>query len=127
MRRMKFMLVFTILGLSTGASMAECSMDLEAEEAKVRAAKTCDEAHKIYSDCLWGSTADIQRGDIVQQKCEAAFLATLPAAQAKAYRRKIAACEKKYEKKEGTMYRSMAATCAADAAYAYKVRFGADK
>ncbi|MCC3245331.1 hypothetical protein LG047_08340 [Methylocystis sp. WRRC1] len=123
MRRSAFALIFILLATSAGA--VDCSMDLEAEEAKVRAARTCGEAHKIFVSCLWGSTADIQRGAMVTAKCEAVFLSALPTAQANAYRRKIEACGKKYARKDGTMYRSMAATCAADAAHANWLKFGA--
>ncbi|MBL1258530.1 hypothetical protein [Methylocystis sp. Sn-Cys] len=50
----------------------DCS-DLEAQEAKVAAAKNCGEAHKLFEACLWGSTADIQRSAMVTQTCEKAF------------------------------------------------------
>lgn len=105
------------------AAADDCS-DLEAQEAKVAAAKNCGEAHRLYEACLWGSTADIQRGSMVKETCEKTFLPSLGGAQRKSYSRKLEACAKKYRNQSGTMYRSMEAVCAADAAHDYWKKYG---
>jgi len=96
---------------------ATCTLDLAAEEAKVAAARSCEDAHEIYEACLWGSTADVQRGAMIRELCEKGFLGTLGAVQKKKYNRRIATCEKKYSREDGTMYRSMEAVCAEGTAY----------
>ncbi|QGM96608.1 hypothetical protein [Methylocystis parvus] len=109
--------------LAASPAFADCA-DLAAEEAKVAAAKNCGEAYKIYEACLWGSTADVQRGGTVQEICEKGFLSTLSAARKKRYDREIARCEKEYRNEDGTMYRSMEAVCAAGTARDFWKKFG---
>lgn len=91
-----------IFGLWTFPAFAECGFDLAAEEARVAAAKSCGEAHEIYEGCLWGSTADVQRGAMVRKLCEKGFLDKLSSGQKKRYGRRIAACEKKYRNEDGS-------------------------
>jgi hypothetical protein len=109
------------------AAHAECEADLSAEEAKVSAAPSCRAARTIYEACLWGSTADIGRGETVRTKCEGEFMGRASAATKAAYRQKLAACAKKYAHRDGTLYRSAEATCAADAAYSFARRYGKAK
>lgn len=123
----------TILLLSLALTMAgvaradDCEHDLEAEAKILRATKDCAAAHKIFDACLWGSTADVQRGAIVREICESGFLSRLKPEAAKAYQTKISACGKKYAKQSGTMYRSMEAACATKAARNFWERYGARK
>jgi hypothetical protein len=114
--------------LAAGVARAEdCEHDLEAEAKKMRAAKDCEAAYRTFDACLWGSTADVQRGALVREICEAGFVTRLKPDQTKAYQRKTGACEKKYAKQSGTMYRSMEAACAAKAARDFWGRYGAQK
>lgn len=118
MRMLRATLIF-MLSFGASPALADCDFDLAAEEAKVAAAKDCGSAYKIYETCLWGSTADVQRGAMVQELCEKGFLGKLNAAQKKGYQRRIAVCERKYQKQDGTMYRSMEAVCAAGTAHEF--------
>ena len=115
----KSILIAAFFCAFAGAARAECGTDLEAEEAKVSAAKTCREARAIYEACLWGSTADVGRGATTRTKCEADFLPGANAATKARYNRALSACAKKYARMDGSMYRSAAASCAADAAFAF--------
>ncbi|KAF2990516.1 hypothetical protein OGR47_02180 [Methylocystis sp. MJC1] len=124
MRETKFTSICLLAAFWALPAVADDCSDLEAQEAKVAAAKNCGEAHKLYEACLWGSTADLQRGSVVTETCEKAFLSTLSAAQQKSYSRKKDACAKKYRNESGTMYRSMEAVCIADAAYDYWKKYG---
>lgn len=110
-----------------GAARADCSTDLSAEEAKVEAATSCSAARAIYEACLWGSTADVGRGETVREKCETDFLGKASAGTKAAYNRALAACTKKYAHRDGTMYRSAEATCVADAAWSFARRSGKTK
>jgi hypothetical protein len=127
LRWLAFVALTVCVSLINGRAFAECDLDLEKEEAKVRAARTCKEAHKLYEACLWGSTGDIQRGAIVQEKCEALFLNKLNGAQKGGYRYRLAACDRKFARREGTLYQSQNAVCHADAAYAFARKYGGRK
>jgi hypothetical protein len=115
---------FCLLAAFWAAPARGDCFDLDAQETKVAAAKNCAEAHKLYSECLWGSSADIQRGAIVREMCEKGFLPALGAAESKSYRRRQEICERKYRNESGTMYRSMEAVCAAGAAYDFWRKYG---
>lgn len=116
MRAYSLALIWSVLAFTGAAQSAECEKDLDAEAARMRAGKDCAAAYKTFDACLWGSTADVRRGAVVREICEAGFLAKLSPQDLKAYKEKIAACARKYAKQEGTMYRSMDAACAAKAA-----------
>lgn len=124
MRKTNLMSICLLAAFWVLPAVADDCSDLEAQEAKVAAAKNCGEAHKLFEACLWGSTADIQRGSMVTETCEKAFLSSLNPAQQKSYSRKKDACAKKYRNQSGTMYRSMEAVCAADAAHDYWKKYG---
>ncbi|WP_424361144.1 hypothetical protein [Methylocystis parvus] len=123
MRQTKAALIF-LLSLAASPALADCDFDLAAEEAKVAAAKDCGEAYKIYEACIWGSTADVQRGAMVQELCEKGFVSKHSGALKKNYERRIGVCERKYQKQEGTMYRSMEAVCAAGSAHDFWKKYG---
>ena len=124
MRAVWLMLLCFGLGTAATARADDCERDLEAEAKKIRAAKDCGAAYKTFEACLWGSTADVQRGALTREICEAGFLSRLKPTAAKAYQGKISACSKKFAKQSGTMYRSMEAACAAKAARDFWERYG---
>lgn len=109
--------MFAAALITSGIAYADgCESSIDAEAARMRAAKDCAAAYKTFDACLRGSTADVQRGAVVRDICETGFMSKLKPDQMKAYREKLGACEKKYAKQSGTMYRSMEAACAAKAA-----------
>ena len=70
----------------------------------------------MFEDCALGASGDVPLGTAVQERCEADFLAKLDAARKSAYHRQLAACDRKYANKSGTIYLSFAAFCRAGAA-----------
>lgn len=127
MRNARWFFVVVTLLISGSVAAAECTLDLEAEEAKVRAATSCASAHAILTGCLWGSTADISRASMTREKCESEFMSRLTGRQETSYQRKLAACQRKYARQSGTMYQSMQAVCEADAARAFAGKHGSRK
>ena len=87
-------------------------LQLDAIIRAVETAPSCATAYKIAEACAFGSTADVQTTAIVIQRCEA----KIASAQRAGYERTAKACQAKYAKQDGTMYRSMAAFCVAGAA-----------
>lgn len=87
-------------------------LQLDAIIRAIETAPSCATAYKMAEACAFGSTADVQTTSIVIQKCEA----RMPQAQRAGYERAAKACHAKFASKDGTMYRSMAAFCAAGAA-----------
>ncbi|MCX7312320.1 MAG: hypothetical protein WCG92_26415 [Hyphomicrobiales bacterium] len=83
----------------------------EGREDAVRKAGTCNAALKVAESCAYGATGDTGLTNIVIEKCEADFSARMSKAQRRSYDRGIKACDERYRRKEGTMYRSMAAFC----------------
>jgi hypothetical protein len=81
--------------------------------AAVSAASGCDASMKVFEACQMGSTADVQFGDAVEKKCEAAFLSRLKTPQKRAYQDQLGRCDEKYADKQGTMWRSATAMCRA--------------
>lgn len=120
-------LAWALIMTAVAARAQECERDLDAEARKMRATKDCAAVYKVFDSCLWGSTADVQRGALVRDMCELEFRTRLKPAEAKAYQHKIEGCGKKYAKQSGTMYRSMEAACAAKAARDFWMRYGARK
>ncbi len=86
---------------------------VQAVEAAVRDAPTCDRAFRTLEGCQLGSSADNPLSDIVKSKCEAHFLDKVDAAKKKAYKKALDRCNKIAEKNTGTMYQSFAAVCQA--------------
>jgi hypothetical protein len=54
-----------------------------------------------------------------RKRCERDFLDRLPRPRLRAYNSALDACERKYAHKDGSMYRSAAAVCAANVAERY--------
>ena len=79
----------------------------------------CDRAMKIFEDCEYVASGDVQFGAVVEKKCEADFLSRLKASEMRAYRRKMRVCDHKYDNQSGTMYRSWTAYCRAAVAQRY--------
>jgi hypothetical protein len=115
-------LLFLLLPL---ARAEECVRDIDAIIARVNAAPNCVAAYKIIEDCNFGASGDVPTAGAVQEKCEAGFASRIDAAQKRAYAHKIAVCDRKYAKEDGTMYRAFEAFCRAEAAVAYWKRFRA--
>jgi len=86
---------------------------VEAVEAAVRTARSCDRAFRTLDACQVGSTADNSLSDLVKSKCEALFMDKIDAARKKAYKKVLDRCNKIAEKNVGTMYQSFAAVCQA--------------
>jgi hypothetical protein len=120
MMRLKLLsAVFLTVLLSVGAvpaDAADCpvkSFEMDGIIAAVNAASGCDASMKVFEACQMGSTADVQFGDAVEKKCEAAFLPRLKTPQKRAYQDQLGRCEKKYADKQGTTWRAAAAMCRA--------------
>jgi hypothetical protein len=77
---------------------------------------------ELFTDCEFGTSGDIALGAAVEKKCERDFLGQLEAAQKRAYRGELAACDRKYRNESGTMYRSFTAFCRAEIAQRYSQR-----
>jgi hypothetical protein len=90
--------------------------------AAVNAASGCDASMKVFEACQMGSTADVQFGDAVEKKCEAAFLSRLKTPQKRTYADQLGRCDEKYADKQGTMWRSAAAMCRAAVSQRYARR-----
>jgi len=80
----------------------------------INAARGCEAAMKVFRDCEYGASGDVQLGAAVEKKCEANFLSGLRAAQKKAYASQLSRCDAKYRNESGTMYRSFTAFCRAE-------------
>lgn len=107
--------IFFVTG-TVPAAATDCpvkSTDMDAIIASLKDTSSCDAAMKMFGACQWGSTADIQFGDIVEKKCEASFLPRLKTAQKRTYEDQLGRCDQKYADKEGTMWRSATAMCRA--------------
>jgi hypothetical protein len=106
-----------VLFVSADPALAEdCpvkSPDTDAIIAALNAAPDCDTSMKLFEACQFGSTADIQFGDVVEKKCEAQFLSKLKPAQKHSYQDQLGRCDAKFAAKQGTMWRSAAAMCRA--------------
>jgi hypothetical protein len=108
---------FTLLIALAPACAADCPVEgAEAIEAELKKAPGCDAAMTIFSSCGYGSTIDVQFGGIVIETCEAAFLPGLSPSRRKLYERGQKACERKYARESGSMYRSATSFCLAELA-----------
>ncbi len=86
------------------------------------ATPSCDASMKLLLACQLGSSGDVALADIVIRKCEAVFLPTLSNSARRAYDRKVGACGREFANESGTMYQSIRAICAAEAAHTYAAR-----
>lgn len=108
-----FVALVTLLA-SPVAALERCPVsgaDLDGIVAAIEKA-SCAKAFAIMEACAFGSSADVQSGAAVVSVCQRALS---PAAR-RTFSRESQACVEKYARQEGTMYRSMAAFCSAEAA-----------
>lgn len=128
--RMAF--VVALLAISTAMAAAkeapkqkECPVEHDFDEIEnlIRAAPSCQRAIKSFELCNFGASGDVGLGAIVTEKCEGDFLGKLNGAQKRAYSREQRRCALKYQKEDGTMYRSFEAFCRAYVARDYSAKF----
>lgn len=106
----------------SAARAADCPFEpLEREKivAAIAGAASCPAAFDVMNSCLTAAGGDVELANTVIEKCEKEFLGALDAKGKAAYDKERAACAKKYEGQEGTMYVSFTVTCEAKAAVSY--------
>ena len=86
-------------------------------------APTCAAALELLSACSVGAYSDVRIGGTMLQRCERDFLTRLNKAQKRSYRAEQNRCERKYSRREGSMYRSAEVFCLAEVANRYAKRF----
>ena len=86
-------------------------------------APTCSAALELFSACSVGAYSDVRIGGTMLQRCERDFLTRLNKAQKRSYRAEQNRCERKYSRREGSMYRSAEVFCLAEVANKYAARF----
>ena len=86
-------------------------------------APTCSAALELFSACSVGAYSDVRIGGTVIERCERDFLTRLNKAQQRSYQAEQNRCERKYRRREGSMYRSAGAFCLAEVANKYAGRF----
>jgi hypothetical protein len=86
-------------------------------------APTCSAALELFSACSVGAYSDVRIGGSVLERCERDFLTRLSKAQKRHYRAEQNRCERKYSRREGSMYRSAEVFCLAEVASKYAERF----
>jgi len=122
-----------ILLLGGGPALAAVCLDksMTPEEIvdAINATPGCEPAMKLFKDCEFGTSGDVQLGAAVEKKCEGDLLGRLAAAKKQAYQRELGVCDRKYRNESGTMYVSFTAFCRAEVAqrYAREVRRSASK
>jgi hypothetical protein len=116
--------VLVALGASPvcAAVCQDKSMTLDEIVAAIDASRGCERAMKIFQDCEFGASGDVQLGAAVEKKCEADFLAHLKPPQEQSYRRELRVCDRKHRNQSGTMYLSFTAFCRAEVAQRYSRR-----
>ncbi len=118
--------VSAMLLIATPLEAKDCPVEeftLDAREAAIRKAPSCQEALEIMKACAYGAGGDTGLGEAVHERCEPEFLPKLSKAQKKAYDREQKRCDDKYAKQSGTMYRSATAFCQAHSTVTYAKRF----
>jgi hypothetical protein len=95
---------------------------LDAIEAAIEKAASCERSMDIFQACAYGASGDVALGQAAIGKCEGDFLGKLNTSQKRTYEEEIKRCWRKYRREGGTMYRSFEAMCAAAVAQAYSRR-----
>jgi hypothetical protein len=85
-------------------------------------APTCSAALELFGACSVGAYSDVRLGGTVLGRCERDFLTRLNKAQRRSYQAEQNRCERKYGRREGSMYRSAEAFCLAEVANRYAGR-----
>jgi len=93
------------------------SMSLEQTVDAINATDGCDSAMKLFTDCAYSASGDVELGAAVEKKCERDF--HLGTAEKRAYQRRMRVCDHKYDNESGTMYSSFTAFCRAEVAQRY--------
>lgn len=102
------------------ASGADCPVQGTEQKLKtIASAAGCKEAVDLFKLCAIGSSSDARLAVPVLAICEKHFLSKLTAERRKAYAAAIEKCNAQYAKRQGTMYRSMAASCRVNMTYKY--------
>lgn len=115
------LLGLALLAPPTGAALAAPSCpagspaQMDVIVTSITKAPGCRAAYKLMEACAFGSSADVQTGAAVVEKCEPG----IPPRLRSAFERDRAACIARYARQDGTMYQSMAAFCVAKAAMRY--------
>ena len=115
----RFALAAALVAFAASAAPADeaCfGSDAEALSTALQKAGSCRAAFAKFSECSWGSSADLAFGDIVVKVCEGEFLAKLTATGKANYADEAALCDYEHARQDGTMYRSMEALCRAEVA-----------
>ena len=115
-----------VVALGAGPARAAVCLDTsmtsdEIVEA-INAARGCERAMKVFQDCEFGASGDVDLGAAVERKCEADFRTRLTASQTSAYQREMRVCDAKHRNESGTMYLSFTAFCRAEVAQRYSRR-----
>ncbi|MEH2612583.1 hypothetical protein [Bradyrhizobium sp. AZCC 1693] len=115
-----------ILSLGGGPALAAVCIDKSMTSNEIvdviNASSGCERAMKVFKDCEFGTSGDVQLGSAVEKKCEGDFLGRLKAPQKQAYKREMGVCDQKYRNESGTMYLSFTAFCRAEVARRYSQR-----
>lgn len=106
------------------AFAAECPVEMSRADEAIRAAAGCQAALETFRACAYGSSGDVQLASIVRERCEADFLARLPAKQRRTYDGAQARCARQYARESGSMYRSFEAFCSAELAARHSAKSG---
>jgi uncharacterized protein YecT (DUF1311 family) len=85
----------------------------DATSRTLEQAPSCRSANDYLTRCAWGSSADVGFAEIVIKKCEAHFLAKLPADALARYKQEQLLCGAYISPDSGTLALSEAATCSA--------------
>jgi uncharacterized protein YecT (DUF1311 family) len=81
-------------------------------EEDLRAATSCEAAHKLHDACSWGSSGDAGLSGVVIEKCEALFFGRLTPAQKRNYQARQQRCSEKYAREDGSLAIAEASLCA---------------
>jgi hypothetical protein len=118
--------VALVVSLGAGPAFAavclDKSMTLDEIVDAIRAKPGCGQAMKLFQDCEFGASGDVDLGAAVEKKCERDFLAGLKSPQRAQYQREMRVCDAKYRNQSGTMYLSFTAFCRAEVAQRYSRR-----
>jgi uncharacterized protein YecT (DUF1311 family) len=117
MLRLALAAALVAFAASTATADEACfGSDTAALSAALEKAGSCRAAFAKFSECAWGSSADLAFGDIVVKVCQGAFLDKLTVAAKANYADEGALCAYEHARQDGTMYRSMEALCRAEVA-----------
>ncbi len=105
------------------ASAMDCPVSgYDQVEKSVTDAPSCHASMQLLMACQLGSSGDVGVALIVIRKCEGNFLASLSDRARRGYERKAGACGRSFAGKEGTLFQSIRAICAAEVAHTYAIR-----